>query len=238
MATTLRFVRREHEAENATTFYFEPQISLAYQAGQYLNYTLSHPNPDDRGTRRSFTLSSFPEEPLLSLTTRLSTPPSSFKSALVELEPGAPLEASGPFGRFVYPQFELPLAFIAGGIGITPFRSILGDLAARRVRARIVLLYSNGTSDIPFRDFLDGLATSWPELRLVYTVTGADPAWQGLRSRIDADFIRQQVPDLGHTHFYTSGPAALVEAMRATLASIGIPRDRITYESFPGYDRR
>src|SRR5262249_3273208 len=77
MATRLRFVRRQHEAENATTFYFEPDSPLAYTAGQYLNYTLPHPNPDNRGTRRSFTLSSFPEEPLLSLTTRLSTPRSS-----------------------------------------------------------------------------------------------------------------------------------------------------------------
>jgi ferredoxin-NADP reductase len=127
-------VRRRHEAENATTFYFEPDSPLAYTAGQYLNYTLPHPNPDDRGTRRSFTLSSFPEEPLLSLTTRLSTPRSSFKTALSELEPGAELETNGP-------------------------------------------------------------------------------------------------------HFFTSGPAGLVEAMRGNLARIGVPRDRITYEAFPGYDR-
>jgi ferredoxin-NADP reductase len=238
MATRLRFVRRQHEAENATTFYFEPDSPLAYTAGQYLNYTLPHPNPDNRGTRRSFTLSSFPEEPLLSLTTRLSTPRSSFKAALSELEPGAELEANGPHGRFVSPQPVRPLALIAGGIGVTPFRSILGDLAARRIRANIVVLYSNGTSDIPFHGFLDGLAASWPELRLVYTVTGPDPSWHGLTARIDGDFIRQQVPDLERTHFFTSGPAGLVEAMRANLAGIGIPRDRITYEAFPGYDRR
>jgi len=62
--------------------------------------------------------------------------------------------------------------FIAGGIGVTPCRSILGDLAASRTRASVVLLYSNGTSDIPFRSFLDGLLPNWPELRLIYTVTG------------------------------------------------------------------
>ncbi len=134
MATALRFVRRQHKAENATTFYFEPETPLAYQAGQYLNYTPPHPNPDNRGVTRSFTLSSFPEEPLLSLTTRLSTPRS---TALAGLEPDAVLEANGPFGSFVCRQTDLPLAFIAGGIGVTPFRSILGNLAARRTRASV-----------------------------------------------------------------------------------------------------
>src|SRR5260221_11289747 len=103
MATALRFVRRQHKAENATTFYFEPETPLAYQAGQYLNYTPPHPNPDNRGVTRSFTLSSFPEEPLLSLTTRLSTPRS---TALAGLEPDAVLEANGPFGSFVCRQTD------------------------------------------------------------------------------------------------------------------------------------
>jgi ferredoxin-NADP reductase len=238
MPTTLHFVRRQHEAENATTFYFRPETPLGYEAGQYLRYTLPHSDPDDRGIVRSFTLSSFPEEPLLSLTTRLSTPPSSFKAALAALEPGAALEANGPFGRFVYTPTDLLLAFIAGGIGVTPFRSILGDLAARGTHARVVLLYSNGTSDIPFRTFLDGLRPGWPELQLVYTVTGPDPTWRGPTARIDAEFIRQHVPDLARTRFFTSGPAGLVGAMRATLAGMGVPSSRITFEAFPGYDRR
>jgi ferredoxin-NADP reductase len=168
----------------------------------------------------------------------MSTPPSTYKAALAALEPGAALEANGPFVRFVYTPTDLLLAFIAGGIGVTPYRSILGDLAARGAHARVVLLYSNGTSDIPFRTFLDGLLPAWPELQLVYTVTGSDPTWHGPTARIDAEFIREHVPDLALTHFFISGPAGLVGAVRATLAGIAVPASRITFEAFPGYDRR
>jgi glycine betaine catabolism B len=233
----VRFVRQRHEAENATPFFFQPESPLRYRAGQYLRYRLPHQGADERGVSRFFTLSSFPEEPLLSLTTRLSTPPSTFKHALARLEPGAVLEASGPFGRFVYTQTDRPVVFIAGGIGITPCRSILGDLASKRTRARITLLYSTRTSDIPSRPFLDALVPTWPELRLVYTVTRPDPAWHGASGRIDGAFIQRHVPDLARALCFVSGPTALVDAMRATLAEIGIPHGRVKYEAFPGYDR-
>jgi glycine betaine catabolism B len=230
-------VRRQHEAENVTSFFFRPEPPLRYQAGQYLRYTLPHPHADARGITRSFTLASYPAEPLLRLTTRLSTPPSTFKQALAGLEPGAGLEASGPFGRFVYAPTALPLVFIAGGIGITPFRSILGELASSRERPTITLLYSNRTADIPFRSFLDALVPDWPALRLVYTVTGADPDWRGARGRIDGAFIRRELPDPAGTLFFVSGPTGLVDAMRATLAELGVEPGRIKFEAFPGYDR-
>jgi len=127
--------------------------------------------------------------------------------------------------------------FIAGGIGITPFRSILGDLGSRRLHARITLLYSNTTDDIPFRPFIDALRPSWPELRVEYTVTRPSPAWQGARGRIDRAFIRGQVPELASPLFFVSGPTGLVEAMRATLAEIGVDAGQVKHEAFPGYDR-
>jgi ferredoxin-NADP reductase len=236
-AITLRFVHRQHEAENATSSFFEPESPLVYQAGQYLRYTLRHADPDDRGVSRSFTIASSPQEPLLRLTTRLSTPPSTFKRALAQLEPGAILEASGPFGRFVHSQTDTPAVFIAGGIGITPFRSILGDLASRKVHTNITVLYSNRTSDIPFRGFLDALIPDWPQLHLVYTVTRPSQEWEGLRGRIDAPFIRQHVGDVAGSLFFVSGPTALVDAIRGTLAQLGVDASRVKHEAFPGYDR-
>jgi ferredoxin-NADP reductase len=183
--------------------FFEPESPLVYQAGQYLRYTLRHADPDDRGVSRSFTIASSPQEPLLRLTTRLSTPPSTFKRALAQLEPGAILEASGPFGRFVHSQTDTPAVFIAGGIGITPFRSILGDLASRKVHTNISRARSG-------RDCAEG----------------STPASSGSNAR-----------DVAGSLFFVSGPTALVDAIRGTLAQLGVDASRVKHEAFPGYDR-
>jgi ferredoxin-NADP reductase len=235
--TNVRFVGQQHEAENASSFYLEPDHPFAYQAGQYLRLTLRHAEPDTRGETRSFTLSSFPHEPLLAITTRLSSPSSTFKSALARLPTGELLEASGPFGRFVYTPTDLTTVFIAGGIGITPFRSILGDLAERQVNANVLLLYSNRSSDIPFRRFLDGLALRLPGLKVVYTVTRPADDWTGPRGRIDAEFLAHHVTDLKRSLFLVSGPTSLVQSIRGMLADIGIDAGRVKHESFPGYDK-
>jgi ferredoxin-NADP reductase len=237
VSVKLRFVGRQHEAENVSSFFFEPERPFVYQAGQYLRITLPHSNPDKRGVARTFTLSSYPQEPLLTITTRLSTPSSSFKAAIARLPSGEMLEASGPFGKFVYTQTDVPTVFIAGGIGITPFRSILGDLAARHVNACVTLLYSNRTSDIPFRSFLDSLVSRLPGLSVMYTVTRPAEDWSGPRGRIDAGFLERHVPDLKHSHFLVSGPTSLVEGIRGVLSELGIDEGRIKHESFPGYEQ-
>ena len=238
MATTLRLVDKQQEPENVTSFLFAPETPITYQAGQYLRYTLPHPDADNRGVARTFTIASFPAEPTIRIATRLSAPGSSFKHALASLKPGATVEASGPSGRFIYSETDRPALFIAGGIGITPFRSILGDLFARGVRSSVMLLYSNRTSEIPFRSFFDALQPDWPELRLVYTLTRPTEDWTGPRGRIDAEFLRKinQHVDLADPVFFVSGPSALVEAMRSTLSEIGVDAGRVKYEAFPGYD--
>jgi len=235
--TAVRLVQLQHEAENAASFLFEPDAPISYDAGQYLRYTLPHANPDNRGVARSFTIASFPGEPTIRLTTRLSEPPSSFKRTLAHLQPGAIVQTSGPFGRFVYGEPDSPAVFIAGGIGITPFRSIIGDLAFRKIHASITLLYSNRTADIPFRRFFDAVQPDWPELELVYTVTQPPADWSGPRGRIDAAFIKQRVRDITQPVFFVSGPTALVETMRGTLSEMGVEASRVKHEAFPGYDR-
>jgi ferredoxin-NADP reductase len=231
----VRFVRKQPEAENATSFYFQPDPAFDFQAGQYLRYTLAHPAADDRGTVRSFTIASAPSEPLIRLTTRLSSPSSSFKQALGRLEPGAQLPADGPHGRFVLAQLDEPSVLIAGGIGITPFRSILGELAARNARPKVTLLYSNRSTDIPFRVFFDDLARGWPGCQIVYTVTRPSPDWHGPTGRIDATFVRKHVADVSRPQFYVSGPTPLVDGLRLLLDQLGVERARVKHEAFPGY---
>jgi ferredoxin-NADP reductase len=235
MTFSLRFVGQQHEAENAESFVFEPGVALTFQAGQYLEYTLDHPDADDRGVTRHFTIAAAPAEGLVRLTTRVFAAPSTFKQALCSLTPGDTLQGDGPFGELVYPETDTPVVLIAGGIGITPFRSILAELAARKSRTRTTLLYSNRSSDILFRGFLDGLTLDWPELRVVYTITRPGSEWHGPTGRIDAEFIRRHVPDPSVPSFMVCGPTPLVEGMRKTLAQAGVDASRIKDEDFPGY---
>ena len=236
MTRRLRFVGQYHEADSIVSYLFEPESALDFQAGQYLRYTLPHPHSDARGASRSFTIASAPSEPLVRLTTRFSTLPSTFKQALSSMALGTVVEASGPHGQFVYTHTDAPAVLIAGGIGITPFRSILGDLAARQPQSSTTLLYSNASPEIPFRAFLDGLAPDWPALHVVYTVTRPTTEWQGTTGRIDAEFIQHHVPDPSRHVYFVCGPNALVDSMRATLAEIGVDASRIKHEGFPGYE--
>jgi ferredoxin-NADP reductase len=149
---------------------------------------------------------------------------------------GTVVEASGPHGHFVYSDIGVPAVMIAGGIGITPFRSMLGDLAAMQSRAPTTLLYSNATPEIPFRAYFDNLGRDLPALRVVHTVTRPTIEWQGPTGRIDADFIQQQVPEPARQVYFSCGPTALVESMLTTLAEIGIDDSRIKHAGFPGYE--
>jgi ferredoxin-NADP reductase len=233
----LTLTARHLEGERYESFIFLPEHPLVFKAGQYLHYTLDHPEPDNRGISRYFTISAAPSEHVVMLTTRFSTPGSSFKRALKKLDVGAVLEATGPAGQFVFaPRREGPAVFIAGGIGITPFRSILLDLASRHDTPDITLLYANSTPSIPFRDLFDGLAAKSSSLTVEYTVSQPDPSWQGPVGRIDERFIREHAPLSREPVFYIAGPKPMVDATAAALRTIGVAADRIVQDFFPGYD--
>jgi ferredoxin-NADP reductase len=232
----LTLTARHREGEGCESFQFQPERPLAFEAGQYLRYTLDHPEPDNRGVNRFFTIASAPSEGFVMLTTRLSTPGSSFKRALSRLEVGANIGASGPYGRFTYTDRETPAVFVAGGIGITPFRSILMDLASRPSDADMTLLYANSTPEIPFRHLFDDLASKQPRLTIVYTVSQPDSEWHGPVGRIDEAFIREHVPLASMPAFYVSGPKAMVEAIEGALHTVGVADEKIKQDYFPGYD--
>ena len=231
----LTLTARHREAETFESFHFEPEHPFTFEAGQYLHYTLPHPDPDDRGVSRYFTIASAPAERFVLLTTRFSTPGSSFKQALGRLEEGAVVEAAGPSGEFVYSDPERPAVFIAGGVGITPFRSILVDLASRSSTSDITLLYANSTPDIPFHQLFDDLATQLPSLKVAYTVSQPGPDWRGSVGRIDERFIRAYAPLAREPLFYVAGPEAMVQSTTETLRAIGVGADRIREDFVPGY---
>src|SRR5690242_1415005 len=199
----LTLLEKRQETSDTKSFLFKPDHDLQWQAGQYIHYKLPHPNPDDRGLERYFSISSAPFEKHVMLTCRFAHKGSSFKKALNALPVGGQIEADPPEGDFTVNDLSKPLVFIAGGIGVTPFRSILLDLEHRNQTFEILLLYANRTEDAPFRQELDALAKRGRGLRIQYYIGDQN---------LDGNGIRSAVPDFVVRRFYISGPEPMVES--------------------------
>ena len=223
----LTLADRKEEAGDAISFFFLPDAPLAWQAGQFLHYTLPHQNPDQRGIKRWFTIASAPHEGRVQVTTRFTADKgSTFKRALRDLPIGATIEADGPEGDFIITDPDQTYVFIAGGIGITPYRAILLDLAHRGLPIHVALLYGNRNDEFVFKSELEALAKKYPTLKIRYAVSPA---------KIDEFSIRNLISDLEHPIFYTSGPEPMVEAVEKMLAEMGVPDEHSKRDYFPGY---
>ncbi len=238
MAVKLELALQEVKNESlfAKTFKFTlDSQELTYQAGQYLTIDLAVEDP--RGKRRPFTISSSPtEKGFVTITTRIG--PSPFKQALNTLEIGTKVQIRAPFGNFVLPlDHPNPVAMLAGGIGITPFRSMIKFASDNKLRIPITLFYSNRTpSDIPFKIECDNLCQLNHYFKVAYTVTESEGAnWDGLTGFIDHKMIKNNVSDIANSIFYICGPPAMVEAMQENLQTLNIPEERIRIEKFSGY---
>jgi len=231
----LTLERIERAATDTYDFIFSSPPSLAFQAGQYLEWTLPFAHPDNRGNRRYFTIASAPGEDAVRLGVKFYPAASAFKRALAAMAPGDTIHAAQLAGAFTLPSNPREkLAFIAGGIGITPFRSMLQHLLHRRQSRPIVVLYGNERQrDIAYREVLDEAAAELG-IRTVYAVArDAGPGqYPGM---IDARLIRGAIPDYRERTFYVSGPQAMVEAVRRTLREMGVHRARIRVDFFPGF---
>jgi ferredoxin-NADP reductase len=234
---SLRLVSKRREAEEVYGFTFHPEQPIKFRAGQYMEWSLPHKPSDSRGSRRFFTLSSAPTEENLSITLRIPNQMSSYKRALASLKPGESIQASELAGSFTLPQdSSKKLAFIAGGIGVTPYVSMIKYLADTGDSRDIQLLYSAANkAEFAF----EGLFKSAQRVGVntAYTVTGPNQlGWDGLRGKISASMIQEVAPDYRERIFYVSGPLGFVQTVRAELKSLGIPKRRIRQDYFPGYE--
>ncbi len=210
-----------------------------YQPGQYLEWTLAHQHPDARGIRRYFTIASSPTEPDLRLGVKFYQPSSTYKQALRGLQPGQKIVAQQLGGDFTLPKNQKqPLVFIAGGIGITPFRSMLKYVLDRHEVRPMTLLYANQVaSDIVYTDIITQ-AQKELGLHAVYTLTdlkNIPPDWTGQRGYLTAEMIQQNVPEYTTARFYLSGPQGMVIAYEKLLKSLKIKRSNIVTDYFPGF---
>lgn len=232
----LQLKKKSKLAPDTLAFAFKPSHKLAFTPGQYVELTLDHSHADSRGNRRYFTLASSPTEELAQLGVRFYKPGSSFKRALQAMGTGGKVTAGHIAGDFTLPaDSRQKLVFIAGGIGITPFRSMLKYLLDTRQRRDIVLLYANrAPADIVYRDVLSE-AQAKLGVKIVYTLTEAAPRdWTGYTGRIDAQMIRAAMPDYRDRLFYLSGPPSMVREHERMLRALGISRNHIKTDLFAG----
>lgn len=219
----LSLVEKRPIATGVYEFIFRSDRPLRFKPGQYLEWTLGNVPLDNRGNRRFFTIASAPEQTILALGTRFPDEPSAFKSTLSKLPVGAVISASSLGGDFTMPRnVDRKLAFLAGGIGVTPFASMARHCIASGESRDAILLYSIKTaSEVAYQDvFSQAGRVGW---RTVYRV--------GI---IDAELIKQEVPDYAERLFYISGPSGMVDAMKRMLLTLGISRFNIKTDFFPG----
>jgi ferredoxin-NADP reductase len=208
-----------------------------FRPGQYFWVTLLDPPYDDeKGPKRHISVVTSPtERGVLGLATRIRD--SAFKRSLVELSEGAEVEVEQPKGSFVLPEETDRLyVFIAGGIGITVFRSMLRYIADKGLPHRVTLVYSNRDREsTAFYDELRELEAANPNLDVVITMT-EDPGWEGETRRIDADMLRDHLgEELDSYTYLVAGPPAMVDGVAEALQGAGIPEDQVRPARFSGY---
>lgn len=235
----LTLVQRIPIAKDTYEFVFSHDGRLAFTPGQYLEWTLPHAHADSRGIRRYFTISSSPSENEIRIGVKFYTPASSFKTALFAMRKGDTLVASQLAGDFVLPKNpKKKLVFIAGGIGVTPFSSMIESLLKKQERRDIVMLYSNRTiEDVAYIHLLDraerelGIET----LPIISDPTPEQRAKKEFPRMIDANLIAAEIPDYQERLFYISGPHAMITAFEDQLKERGIPKRNIKTDFFPGF---
>ncbi|MDB5244886.1 MAG: hypothetical protein JWN18_756 [Parcubacteria group bacterium] len=230
----LTLVRQEATSATTKDFVFSSDRPFTFQAGQFLEWTLPHEHPDARGTRRFFTIASSPTESEIRLGVKFYEKPSSFKRALAKLEKGGRIFATALGGEFVLPKdLNEKLVFIAGGIGITPFRSHLRSILDRREKRDITIFYSNRTPvDIAYQSILDE-AKEQIGIKVVHVI--AEGALEGMRSGfVSAEVIQEEVSDFKDHTFYISGPQGMVKALKGALLKAGVARRHIHTDYFIG----
>lgn len=236
-ATTLK--DRRVIATDTIACSFEKPAGFDFAAGQSIDLSLiDPPETDGKGNTRAFSIASAPHEPLLMIATRIRD--TAFKHDLKGLSPGAQVKIEGPFGSMtLHRNITRPAVILAGGIGITPFRSMVLQAAKANTGHRLFLFYSNRTpGDAAFLTDLQDLTRKYPRLTLVATMTKPDRSgdtWNGEQGYIDKAMLRRYVGELLEPVYYMAGPPVMVAALKEMLLSAGIQEDDIVSEDFSGY---
>ncbi|MEK7536364.1 MAG: FAD-dependent oxidoreductase [Patescibacteria group bacterium] len=221
----LTLVKKMDETKDTKSFFFTANEKLSWQAGQYLYLTLD-------GITKQFTIASSPTEKFIQVTTRIRKE-SKFKKLLNKLQIGSTIKARGPFGSFVFPIINSSLltinCFIAGGIGITPFRSMIKNIIDNKIKKDIYLIYSNSDNEFVFKKDLD----KWQKENNFIKIDYIDTSVSG---HLDKNSLNHYISDHSISSvFWVVGPPPFVNAIEDILEELKILEDHVKTEKFNGY---
>jgi ferredoxin-NADP reductase len=236
----LPFVKKEQLAKDTYSFYFDiAKRGFNFLPGQYIRMTLDVKNPDSRGNSRPFTIASSPlEKGYIMITTKVIQ--SSLKKKLFNLKPGENVQFFGPMGGFILDEEEkVDRVFLAGGIGITPFHSMIAYAFEKKLSIPITLLVSfSNVEDLVFYKELTDIAKKNPYIKVVYTVSHPEKPsikWKGETGRISETLIKKYIQDIFKPQYFIVGPPAMVAAIEEVVNNMGVENKKIFIENFTGY---
>jgi ferredoxin-NADP reductase len=246
MATTsgpaqylVKLRKRTEVAEGTKAFSFEKPANFMFKAGQFLEFTLmSPPETDAEGDGRAFSIASAPHEEMLMIATRMRD--TAFKRVLGSMPLESEVRIEGPFGDLVLHNNQARAAvLLAGGIGITPFRSMVVRAAKEQLPQQLFLFYSNRRpEDAAFLEELQGAALGNPNFKFVGTMTEmakSRRSWDGETGLLDHEMLSRYLKGANSPIYYIAGPPAMVTALRDMLNHAGVDDDDIRVEEFAGY---
>jgi ferredoxin-NADP reductase len=235
----MKLKSRQEVAEQTMAFRFEKPASLTFTPGQCIEMTLLNPPESDaEGNSRVFSIASAPHEDFIMVATRLRD--TAFKRVLRDLPLGTEVRVGDPFGDLKLHNDQSRAAVVlTGGIGITPFRSILLNAAKKKLPLRIFLLYANRRpEDAAFLDELQDLEKQNPNCRLIACMSqmeNSHRAWHGETGVINAQMLAKYLSGVVSSIYYITGPPTMVKAIHAMLKDTGVDDDNIRIEEFAGY---
>jgi len=234
-----RLKHKEKCGDGGMVFYFDKPKGFQFEAGQYVDLTLINPaETDPDGSIRSFSLAGAPADEHLMIVTRIRD--TAFKRSLQQLPIHAEVELDGPFGSFtLHADRSKPAIFLAGGIGIAPFFSMISHASKNSPQAQLSLFYSNHSPEsAAFLQSLQELEKNTVNFRLIPTMTATDSvyrSWNGETGFISRKMLSKYLPRLQGALCYVAGSPHFVEAMLKMLKSAGVDQEEVRCEEFVGY---
>jgi ferredoxin-NADP reductase len=229
---TVRVIQLFQTTPSSVTLRMEKPEDFDFKPGQWGYFTIQ---AETGSVSRALSFSSSPTEPHLEFTKRMSG--SDFCESLEEIRTGDRLSFTGPMGNLVYEGGLPKVTFLAGGIGITPIRSILKNAIDRKITGEKYLIYGNlNIEEAAFSEEIRQWEEADHGLKVIHVLLDPHEGWDGFSGFIDSAIIEASVPDLPRQTFYVSGPPPMVKAVTSHLDDLGIHRDRVYMEELEGYE--
>lgn len=233
---SITLLKKEEVARNTMCLKFAKPEGFNFVPGRFITLIVPDmPYSDEKGNRRSMSIASSPTEKTIDTTMRHSD--SAFKKSLDKLKPGAVISAMGPFGQFTMPEDEsIPLILLAGGVGITPFRSMIKFVIDTKSTRPLHLIYCNNCmKDSAYLNELAQLAKENDQFTFTPVMTSeknCEPEWDGDIGQLTPDFIKKKVGDISLPTYMIVGPPGMVDAFEKMLQDMKVPDERIKIEKF------